>query len=200
MRLQRFKALLLFVIVPILQLGCSSRVSSTHSSIVAPTGTLDQASLYVPPPPPTPHNTLTSATFQSGPFLFDFRLYQDPGFGPDAAMAWQYSDIPGMGHYVSWVYHSPERNDITEAWGICPDVSPRTGIGDIRDGWTEMEDGGFLLPKGSQPGDQIKFVYEIITSEGTYGGVIRFTLAQGAQGFEPIGITITSLKQAVLPC
>jgi hypothetical protein len=116
-------------------------------------------------------------------------------------MAWQYSDIPGIGHHVGWIYHGPTLQAAGfEYWGTCPDVAPRSGIGILKDGVNTANEGGFLLPEKSGPGDRIQFIDKIVMPQGTYGGSISFTLRQGTKGFEPSDVTIVPLSQMRSNC
>jgi hypothetical protein len=144
--------------------------------------------------PPTPENSLEVQVFQSGPFLFDFRIYRDPVFQQNPPMVWMYSDLTGIGSYVSWIYHGPEfQGPVVERWGLCPDVQPIAENPVLRDGNFGVREGGFALPS-RQPGDRVWFVYELETPQGTFGGCFGFTLRQGDQGLEPADITIRPLN------
>ena len=139
----------------------------------------------------------TKAAFQEGPFDFEFYLYQDPGFSRNPSMTWMYSDIPGVGTHVSWVYHGPGLdNPVVELWGICPDISPRGTYPGLREGDSSIREGGILLPQDVTPGSVVKFALKVETSQGVYGGILSFLLLEGSQGVEPSKVTIYPLNQA----
>ena len=79
-----------------------------------------QPSLRMPSPTPVLPISLeqlfAKTAFQEGPFDFEFYLYQDPGFSQDPPMTWMYSDIPGVGTHVSWVYRGPGLDDAPTLW------------------------------------------------------------------------------------
>ena len=154
-------------------------------------------------PSPTPvlpislEQPFAKTAFQEGPFDFEFYLYQDPGFSQDPPMTWMYSNIPGVGTHVSWVYHGPGLdNPVDESWGICPDISPRDSYPSLKDGDSSIREGGILLPQDVRPGSVVQFVLKVETSQGTYGGILNFLLLEGAQGVEPSNVTIYPLNQA----
>ncbi len=135
--------------------------------------------------------------FQVGPFDFEFYLYQDPGFRLNPSLTWMYSDIPGVGTHVSWVYHGLGLDKtVVESWGICPDISPRDTFQSLKDGDSSIREGGILLPQYVKPGSVVQFVYKVETSQGTFGGVPSFLLAEGAQGVKPSSVTNYPLNQA----
>ena len=195
----------------ILLSACTSQVQTQSSPVepVAATQTLD------PPEPPTPTVQSASATtlpkavspivlehpyalaaFSEGPFDFEIFLYQDPGFSQNPTMTWMYSDIPGVGTRVSWIYHGTGINDpVAESWGICPDISPRTIVSGVKDGDNSIREGGILLPPNAAPGSLVQYVFKLETSQGTYGGVLSFLLAQGIQWLEPSKVTIYGFDQ-----
>jgi hypothetical protein len=135
--------------------------------------------------------------FQEGPFDFEFYLYQDSGFNQNPSITWMYSDIPGVGTHVSWVYHGTGfDNPVVESWGICPEVSPRDTYPGLKEGDSSIREGGILLPQDVTPGSGVQFVFKVETSQGTYGGVLSFLLLEGSQGVEPSNVTIYAFDEA----
>jgi|GEM_PF-2074171 len=204
--------LAIFVSMLMLLSACTQPAPPTVSEPQAPTATPMETTVSPPPTttvspevlsgapplpssfPPTPENSLEVHVFQSGPFLFDFRIYRDPMFQQNPPMVWMYSDLTGIGSYVSWIYHGPEfQGPVVERWGLCPDIQPIAENPVLKDGDFGVREGGFVLPS-KQPGDRVWFVYELETPQGTFGGCLGFTLRQGDQGLEPADITIRPLN------
>ena len=136
--------------------------------------TLFSTSTPVSPAPGSPislEQPFAKAAFQEGPFDFEFYLYQDPGFSRNPSMTWMYSDIPGVGTHVSWVYHGPGLdNPVVELWGICPDISPRGTYPGLKEGDSSIREGGILLPQDVTPGSVVQFVLKVETSQRVYAG------------------------------
>lgn len=140
----------------------------------------------------------TKAAFHEGPFDFEVYLLQDPGFNRNPSSAWLYSDIPGIGTHVSWKYHGPDIDDsIHVSWGICPDILPGMMKLGLIDGDNGIREGGISLPQNIAPGSLVQFIFTLQTSQGAYGGILSFLLAQGSRDLEPSRVTIHGLHQAL---
>jgi len=160
--------------------------------------TTTEATPEVPsiPPQPTPENPIGGGTVESGPFTFTLLLYQDDTLSPTTDVGpWAYSDLPGVGWYIGWVYHDPSlQGPISELWGTQPDVEPRVGRDKLQEGdHGGRAGGGVLLPGTSQVGDSVRLVTKVQTPHGSYGAALRFVLRQGTDGFEPTNISVEAL-------
>ena len=148
------------------------------------------------PPQPTPENPIGGGTVESGPFTFTLLLYQDDTLSPTTDLGpWAYSDLPGVGWYIGWVYHGPLlQGPISELWSTRPDVESRVGRDKLQEGdHGGRAGGGVLLPGTSQVGDTVRLVTKVQTPHGSYGAALRFILRQGPDGFEPTNISVEAL-------
>jgi hypothetical protein len=174
---------------PVTQVPIATTISPTS------TPSPDSEATYVPTLPPTPEQTFESDRFEAGPFSFDFRLYRNPGFGDDPSMPWMYSDLPGIGVHVSWVYHGPGLTDpVTEHWGVSPEIYSFFTHPSLQDGENSAHEGGIVLPAEAQAGDEVQYIFKLETSQGTYGGAVQFTLQQTSEGFQPSDVVFIPLR------
>ncbi len=167
-------------------------VSTTPA--LEPSGT--PTSDHVPSLPPTPEQTFGSARFTAGPFDFDFRLYRNPGFGQEPPLPWMYSDLPGIGTHVSWVYRGTGlEGPVTEHWGIFPETFAFVTYPALQEGANSAREGGIALPPEAQAGDEVQYIFKLETPQGTYGGAIEVTLQRTADGFQPANVKFAPLSE-----
>ena len=140
------------------QVQSMSQATPTAKEDLAPVSTGIPSPTFQPglkDPLPTPgvsvslEQPFAKVPFQEGPFDFEFYLFQDPGFSQNPSMTWMYSDIPGVGTHVSWVYHGPTLDKpVVESWGICPDISPRDTFPGLKEGDSSIREGGIIASTG----------------------------------------------------
>lgn len=170
---------------------------------LTPTSTIDYlATLGAQIPQPTPENIVASGTVSDGPFTFTLIVYSDPLMGPEAPLGpSSYSDLPGIGVYVNWVYNGSKiQGAISENCGTAPYINTCGSFYNElnRGDQGGRAGGGILLPGGwlsgtSEVGDQVRWLYAVYTPEGVYGVQLVFTLIQGTNGFQPSEISILSM-------
>lgn len=162
----------------------------------------------MPPPQPTPADVLGGGTVFDGPFIFDLRLFRDPSFNRGPVATSLYSDLDGFGAWMYWFYNGADPiGPIETMWGtVLPDGQAalsqllqeshpviRTGNSGGRDGGILLP-GGFFMPGQSKVGDRVRVVMKVVTPDAEYGAVLAFSLRQGLNGFEPVGISVDTLK------
>jgi hypothetical protein len=145
---------------------------------------------------PTLERVFAGGHAESGPFTFTLFLYRADRFDPVTWTApWCYSDIPGVGGYMDWVYHGPSIEGPVElGWG--PESELRYGgtLEFVGDGYhMGRAGGGILLPADASPGDTMSWVMMVSTPQGCYGAALRFGLVQGPDGLEPRNISVEAL-------
>ena len=138
-----------------------------------------------------------------GPFIFDLRLLRDSTLNLQPVATSLYSDLSGIGAYMYWFYRlSDVIGPVETYWGTFPyldqlhsDTYPSISLGS-----SGGRTGGVLLPGGSsipgesKAGDHIQVVLKVQTPNGDFGAVLHFTLNLGANGFEPIEISVSVLQ------
>jgi len=180
--------------------------SSPTISLAQPTMSLEFPPTETPTPlvviapsEPTPENLIGGGTIQDGPFVFDLRLFRDPTFSQQPVAASLYSDLNGVGAYLYWVYQGPKAiGPVQTYWGTLPqfDQLIQATYTSINKRSSGGRTGGVLLPGGSflpgesKVGDHIQVALKVQTPNGEFGAVLHFTLNQGANGFEPIDISV----------
>lgn len=153
------------------------------------------------PPQSPPESSIGGGTVQSGPFTFTLLFYEDDNLGHTTTLGrWARSALPGVGLYADWTYHGPPLDGpIDELWGTeGRSFLVRASHRDLQDGDRGGRGGGGFpgLPgwdASNQPGDTVRWVMQVQTSEGTYGAAIRFVLGEGPDGFEPTDISVEAL-------
>ena len=144
--------------------------------------------------PPTPEHTIFGAEVTDGPFTFDLRLIQDPKFSQAPSMPWMYSDLPGYGSSMMWVYHgSGIQEEGEEFWGVGSNLNVLGGFDQFQEGENGGREGGIVLPNQPKPGDKIDMVLKLVIGDETYGAVLSFTVQEGPNGLEPADISVTGL-------
>lgn len=186
---------------PALKNPSASRVTLVPTATpFAATAATSQSTSIPYPPQPTPDHPFAGGTVSDGPFTFTLFLYKDDALSPTTTVGpWAYSDLPGVGVYMDWVYHgSLLQGPIDWLCGIEPDLSASCG------GWYDhlqngyhggRAGGGILLPDGYLPGsrhagDVVRWMIKVRTPQGSYGAALRFVLRQGPNGFEPTDISV----------
>ncbi len=153
---------------------------------------------------PTPQNVLGGGTVESGPFLFDLRLFADTSFNQEPVASSLYSDMNGVGAFMYWCYQGDEPiGPIETYWGTLPQLSQliQETYASIQPGGCGGRTGGILLPGGfflsgeSKVGDRVQVALKVRAGDEEFGAVISFALAQGPNGFEPINISVMPLQE-----
>lgn len=159
---------------------------------------------FIPTATPSPVATLvppfsTFAPLQPTP---ENSLFQDPNLSQQPVTTSLYSDLNGFGAYLFWRYQGASPiGPVDTYWGTLPQLeqllsesypSVESGKSDGHIGGVLLP-GGFFIPGESRPGDQVQLGLKVSTPTGKYGAMLVFTLAQGADGFEPVGISIQPL-------
>jgi hypothetical protein len=189
----------------ILASGCAPlppKPASPSATVGWPTPTPTSTRWKATPPEtytraqPTPEHVFAGGTVGSGPFTFTLFLYRDDRFDPVTWTApWCYSDIPGVGGYMDWVYHGPSMEGPVElGWG--PESELRYGgtLEFVEDGYhMGRAGGGILLAANALPGDTVSWVMMVNTPQGCYGASLRFLVVEGPEGFEPTNISVEAL-------
>lgn len=167
-----------------------------------PTGT----PTVMPPPQPTPQDTLGGGTIFDGPFMFDVRLIRDPTLNQHPVATSLYSDLYGVGAWMYWYYTGADViGPVKTYWGTLPQLNhllqdyPSIQLGNSggRNGGI-MLPGGLFVPGKSKPGDRVRVALKVVTPDSEYGAVISFTLQQGLNGFEPTDISEDVLSEQIL--
>ncbi len=188
------------IMPPFLQVGLL-----TDGDMLSYYDTLDLFEETAPevPPQPTPEAVLGGGKVQDGPFTFDLRLYRDPQLTSQPLAPSLYTDMEGFGAYTYWSYNASEViGPVTTYWGIESHLEQllQATYSSAANGSTGGRSGGILLPGGplvpgnSQVGDRERLVLKVVTPNGSYGGVLLFTLIQGPSGFEPTDISLEVLQ------
>ena len=174
--------------------------SPSPSPTASPTPSLAQDTSNTKPaqneisPWPTPEHSIFGAEVTDGPFIFDLRLIQDSKFSQDPSMPWMYSDLPGYGSSMVWVYHG---SDIQEEgvmyWGAGTNLNALGGFDQLQEGENGGREGGIVLPNKPKPGDVIDMVLKLVIGGESYGAVLSFTIQFGPNGLEPADISVTGL-------
>lgn len=159
--------------------------------------------LFVPLQP-TPQSVVGGGMVESGPFLFDLRLFYDASFNRQPITSSLYSDMDGIGSFMYWCYQGNEPSGPIETyWGTLPQLnqlSQETYVL-VQPGSCGGRTGGIMLPGGlflegeSKVGDQIQVALRVKTLDGEFGAILIFTLTQGPNGFQPIDISVEPLKK-----
>jgi hypothetical protein len=145
---------------------------------------------------PTPQHAFGGAWAKSGPFTFTLLLYRDDRFDPVTwAAPWCYSDVPGVGVYMDWVYQGTSISGPVEVrWGPESDLRYAGTLEFVGDGYhLGRAGGGILLPADASPGDTASWVMMVETPQGCYGAALRFVLVEGAEGFGLTNISMDAL-------
>lgn len=185
---------------PFLQVGVR-----TDGMIFSYNNSLDlyEATVPVQAPQPTPENPVGGGTVQDGPFTFDLRIFQDPTLTQQPVAPSLYSDMEGFGAFMYWSYTGSDVIDpVTTYWGTEPKVDQllQATFSLVRVGSAGGRTGGILLPGGpmfpgqSTAGDRERVVLRVTTPGGDFGAALLFTLKQGANGFEPVDISVEVLQ------
>jgi hypothetical protein len=107
-----------------------------------------------------------------------------------------YSDLPGIGTHVSWFYQGADpTGPVTAHWGISPEIQAFVTSPTLQAGENGAREGGIVLSPEAQAGDEIRYVFKLETPQGAYGGSIRFTLRQTAEGFRPADVRFIPLGE-----
>jgi len=84
-------------------------------------------------------HSIFGAEVTDGPFTFDLRLIQDPKFSQAPSMPWMYSDLPGYGSSMVWVYHgSGIQEEGVMYWGVGSNLNALGAFDQLQEG----ENGG----------------------------------------------------------
>jgi hypothetical protein len=145
---------------------------------------------------PTPQHIFAGGPAESGPFTFALFLYRDDRFDPVTWTApWCYSDIPGVGVYMDWVYHGASiSGPVDVSWGPESELRHASTLEFVGDGYhVGRAGGGILLPTDASPGDTASWVMMVDTPQGCYGAPLRFVLVEGPAGLEPTFISVEAL-------
>jgi hypothetical protein len=151
---------------------------------------------------PTPQSVIFGEMVESGPFLFDLRLFYDATLNQQPIASSLYSDMNGIGSFMYWCYQGNEPSGPIETyWGTLPQLNQllQETYVSVQPGSCGGRTGGIMLPGGlfldgeSKVGDQVQVALKVKTVEGEFGAVLIFTLAQGSNGFEPTDISVRPL-------
>lgn len=145
---------------------------------------------------PTPQHPIGGGHAETGPFTFTLFLYRDDRLDPTTwAAPWCYSEVPGVGVYMDWVYRGPSiQGPVVESWGPESDLSPAGRFDSLADGYHGgRAGGGIRLPGDASPGDTVGWAMTVETPEGCYGAALRFVLVEGPHGFEATNISVEAL-------
>jgi hypothetical protein len=188
------------MMAPFLQVGVL-----TDGRVVTYYNTFDLFETTVPMEPlqPTPENVIDGGTVLDGPFTFDLRLIRDPSLTRQPVAPSLFSDMEGFGTYMYWSYTGSEvMGPVTTYWGTEPQVDQllQATYAQVQMGSSGGRTGGILLPGGSvmpgqsKAGDRERVVLKVSTPGGDHGAVLLFTLKQGANGFEPVDVSVEVLQ------
>jgi hypothetical protein len=150
---------------------------------------------------PTPQHAFGGGWAKSGPFTFTLLLYRDDRFDPVTWVApWSYSDVPGVGVYMDWVYRGPSiSGPVEESWGPESDLRLTGRLDFVADGYHGgRAGGGILLPASASPGDAASGVMMVETPQGCYGAALNFVLVEGPDGLEVKDISTEALPREQL--
>lgn len=151
---------------------------------------------------PTPQSIIFEGTVESGPFLFDLRLFHDASFNQQPVASSLYSDMNGVGSFMYWCYQgNGPSGPIETYWGTLPQLHQllQETYASVQPGSCGGRTGGIMLPGGffidgeSKVGDQVQVALKVRTEDGEFGAMLVFTLAQGSNGFEPTDIAVRPL-------
>lgn len=100
---------------------------------------------------PSPHDAAAavSATITTGGYRIEVAGLNDPGFGPEAGVAWMQSSIVGVGLRCTWIRVGPEQAAASTLWGTPQSVvTTGAGYAPVPSGTRAVRESG--LPSGAQ--------------------------------------------------